>query len=168
MPLISQHSPYDSQLRRRVVYQHFVGGLGYKEISGLLGGKPAARTVGRICAEYKKRGRWGAKRGRLGSTNVFRKFDDIAWEVLVMLVQEEETSTLQEIGDEMERRLGRKWTSGEISMAMKESGFVRKKLVNRAVEAKPELQAKYRRLVERRGYSADMCVFIDEVGTVRA
>ena len=45
MPLFSQHSPYDSQLRRRV-------GLGYKEISGLLGGKPAARTVGRICAEY--------------------------------------------------------------------------------------------------------------------
>ena len=37
-------------------------------------------------------------------------------------------------------------------MTMKESGFVRKKLVNRAVEAKPDLQAK----------------LIDVVGTMRA
>jgi hypothetical protein len=42
----------------------------------------------------------------------------------------EETATLGELSREMQARLGSPWTRCEVSKALKESGFVRKKLVN--------------------------------------
>jgi transposase len=140
--------------------------LSYKAISSLLNNKPSVITVGEICREYQRTGRCFARMGRRGVRNVLRKFDLDAWEVLLELVNMEETATLGELSREMQARLGSPWTRCEVSKALKESGFVRKKLVNLAVEADPELQAKYERLVKRRGDSAEQFVFIDEVGTV--
>ena len=160
----SQKSPYHLQLREIVIDMYAVDRLSYQQISDRLGGKPCKWTVGKIIREYKDKGYAVAKKGRKGMQHDdVRKFDIHAWEVLVDLVERDSQARLQDYADEMEALLGGSWTPQDVSRALAESGFVKKRVVNLALEASPELQAKYRSLVQQRGYSAENYVFIDEV-----
>ena len=54
-----------------------------------------------------------------------------------------------------------------ISVGLQEQGFARVKITMRAREADSKLRAEHHRFIQRQGITADMCVFVDEVGVVR-
>ena len=65
------------------------------DIAEHLGGHPNRDTVGRIISTYLSEGMVVQPRGKKGVQHQDRKFDDKAWEVLVVIVTNEEQSTLQ-------------------------------------------------------------------------
>ena len=90
-----QQHVYGLHLRRAVVFMHAVDRMTHQQISDLLGGHPDRRTVGRIVQEYHATGSVEEPAGKAGLQHSDRKFNLLAWEVLVHLVQEEEQDTLQ-------------------------------------------------------------------------
>ena len=87
-----QHSPYGVQLREAVVYMYFT--LGYSEVAFHFGGHPNRDTVSRIVKDYLQQGEVVAPAGGTGVIHATRKFDALAWETLLYLVQADSQSTL--------------------------------------------------------------------------
>ena len=67
----------------------------------------------------------------------------------------------------MEEFLGSTWSMQDVSRALHESGFVWKCVENKAAELDPFKMQLYREMWDRRGYTVNQPVFVDEVGTVR-
>ena len=141
--------------------------MSYNQISRIFGGYPCTRTVMVICRDFQRDGRVIGKVGRRGIQHEGRKFDSLAWELLMDMVNRDDQMLLYEMADLMSRKLGQIWSVQDISKALEEAGFVRNAVFNRAAEARHDLQAKYKQLCLSRGYSFEHYVFIDEVGTVR-
>ena len=66
-----------------------------------------------------------------------RKSDMDAWDVLLEIIQ---TDLLNEIADLMRDRAGGDWSVNDVSKALNEAGFVRKRVHKRATEADPLCQ----------------------------
>ena len=96
-----QRAPYSVDLRERVVYMHVMNSMTYEEIAGTFGGFPRE-----ISGDFFTRGRVVGKRGRTGLQHFSRKFDDLAWELLVDNVQTDQQYLLKDIAAIMSRRLG--------------------------------------------------------------
>ena len=149
------HSPYSVQLRERVVYKRVVEHQSYAQISEGFGGNPCIETVEVICQDFTRAGgRVLAKQGREGIVHENRKFDVLAWELLVDAVESSPQLLLKDLASLMSFRLGEQWSEPDVSKVLKSAGFVRKVVFNLAAEARPELQAKYRQLCELRGHVA--------------
>ena len=128
-----QQCPYDKHLRDRVVYRRVVYGETYADISYYYGGRPCRRTVLRICNEYYEHRRVIRKRGRKGIEHSgTRKFDILAWEVLMEIVAADPQALLKEMAELMTFRLGDSWSEKDVSRALHESGFVQNQVFNRA------------------------------------
>ena len=94
--VLQQHSPYHHQLRSAVVHLYVHCGWTKEVIAEHFGNRPNRDTVGRIIRSYQEAGgQVLALAGRQGVLHENRKFDCLAREVLVDIVQEEERSRLQ-------------------------------------------------------------------------
>lgn len=67
----------------------------------------------------------------------------------------------------MEDLLGEMWTVQEVWRALDESGFAWKSVENTAAQQDPFKMQLYREMWDRRGYTVNQAVYVDEVGTVR-
>ncbi len=81
--------------RRVHDFMYIVLGMTMIAISHQFNGHPNSHTVGRIIKEYYANGRVLELTGNRGTRHMDRKFDMLAWETLVHLVQEEEQDSLQ-------------------------------------------------------------------------
>lgn len=160
-----QHSPYGVQLREAVVYMYFTLGYSMSEVAFHFGGHPNRDTVSRIVKDYLQQGEVVAPAGRTGVIHATRKFDALAWETLLYLVQADSQSTLYDLARGMEEFLGSTWSMQDVSRALHESGFVWKCVENKAAELDPFKMQLYREMWDRRGYTVNQPVFVDEVGT---
>jgi hypothetical protein len=87
---------------------HVVNNMTYEERDRWhFWGFPCTRTVKQICGDSFTRGRVVGKRGRTGLQHFPRKFDDLAWELLVERVQTDQQYLLKDIAAIMSRRLGK-------------------------------------------------------------
>jgi transposase len=162
-----QHSPYDDQLCGVVVEMSLCQGMTQAQIAAACGNHPCERTVGKILARFHAGGSERLQlQGRHGVQHANRKFDLIAFEVLLEAVEDEQV-LLSDLADHMHERLGGTWSCVDVWRALKEAGFVRKVVWNRAVEADPAKQKAWMEWVESRGLQPNMLVFMDEVGSVR-
>ncbi|EFJ40374.1 hypothetical protein VOLCADRAFT_108189 [Volvox carteri f. nagariensis] len=80
-------------------------------------------------------------------TRKLRKFDEIAAQTLVELVQADDQAMLSHLATAMTNLLGTLWSVPDISRALSELGYVRKKVFTRAFEARESVQLAYRELV---------------------
>ena len=173
--LLRQHSPYHAHLRSSIVFMALVLGMTMLQISFQFGGRPCTATISRILADYRVQGEVIQPSGMVGQQHRDRKFNDLAWETLVHLVQEEEQDTLQgashsilvrllnmltsslspfiAIADKMTAILGTRWSTTCVSRALGEAGFVWKCVTNQAAERDPVKMAAYRELCRINGFT---------------
>jgi hypothetical protein len=142
-----QSNCYHTELAERIARAHIHSEYTIAEIAGLFEQHPCVRTVQRICDDVRA-GRAAAKRGKKGIKHTNKKFNSRAARILTRIVTADEQLYLSEIKDKMERWTRKTWTISHLSKCLKELGFVRNVIHNRAVEASPEHQLWYRRLIE--------------------
>ncbi|EFJ43241.1 hypothetical protein VOLCADRAFT_106872 [Volvox carteri f. nagariensis] len=137
---------YSKQVRERVCHLYFDEGYTQAQIAEAFGHRPCERTVHAIIQSYVANGDVLPLRGQTG-TRKLRKFDEIAAQTLVELVQADDQAMLSDLATAMTNLLGTLWSVPDISRALSELGYVRKKVFTRAFEARESVQLAYRELV---------------------
>ncbi|EFJ44369.1 hypothetical protein VOLCADRAFT_106409 [Volvox carteri f. nagariensis] len=137
---------YSKQVRERVCHLYFDENYTQAQIAEAFGHRPCERTVHAIIQSYVANGDVLPLRGQTGTRKPC-KFDEIAAQTLVELVQADDQALLSDLATAMTNLLGTLWSGPDISRALSELGYVRKKVLTRAFEARESAQLAYRELV---------------------
>ncbi|EFJ46671.1 hypothetical protein VOLCADRAFT_92874 [Volvox carteri f. nagariensis] len=95
----------------------------------------ASWTVKSAIQQLRNKGQTGTRKPR--------KFDEIAAQTVVELVQADDQALLSDLATAMTNLLGTHWSGPDISRALSELGYVRTKVFTRAFEARESAQLAY-------------------------
>jgi transposase len=162
-----QHSPYGAHLVCRCVYQSQVLGMSYQQIAEANGNHPCADTIGRWVRNAIARGEVIPAHGRKGLIQEdTRKMDPFVKSCLETLVYEREHERLQDFAVKLSDMTGVHMSECDVGRALKEMGYSRVKLTNRAVEADAVTRQNYKDTLHQKGYCGQDMIFMDEVAVV--